>query len=102
MNSSRCYLLLTLAAGLALGSAAQAQSWPAHWLCLPGRRGQGTTFQVNIGGRALGSPSNLLVSGKGVQAKIIDYNKPITQKEFQELRDKLQKLMMEEKKMRRS
>ncbi|HWH68053.1 MAG TPA: hypothetical protein VNT26_01600, partial [Candidatus Sulfotelmatobacter sp.] len=53
---------------------------------------QGTTFQVVLGGQSLLSATNAFVSGSGVQTKVIEYTRPLTQKEFNELRDKLREL----------
>lgn len=52
----------------------------------------GTTFQVVMGGQNLGGATNLFVSGAGLQAKVIEYNRPLSQKELNDAREKLREL----------
>ncbi|MGC8888240.1 MAG: hypothetical protein ACP5MG_13900 [Verrucomicrobiia bacterium] len=54
---------------------------------------QGSTFEVTIAGQFLRGVTNALVSGKGIEATVIDYTAPITQKEAQLLRERLQELL---------
>jgi hypothetical protein len=49
-------------------------------------------FQVAVGGQYLNNATNAHISGPGVQAVVVDYSRPMTQKEFNELRDKLKEL----------
>jgi hypothetical protein len=58
---------------------------------------QGAVFQVAVGGQYLNSASNAYISGPGVQAVVVDYSRPLTQKEFNDLRDKLKE--MQEKRL---
>jgi len=53
---------------------------------------QGATFQVVIGGQYLDGVSNVYVSGAGIQATVLEHNKPLTQREFTLLREKLKEL----------
>jgi hypothetical protein len=53
---------------------------------------QGAVFQVAVGGQYLNNATNAYVSGTGVQAVVIDYSRPLTQKEFNDLREKLKEL----------
>ena len=53
---------------------------------------QGAVFQVAVGGQYLNNATNAYVSGPGVQAVVIDYSRPLTQKEFNDLREKLKEL----------
>ena len=116
LNCLPCQLVISLAVCLAIVPTVQAQQpAPRVGYVYPAGGQQGTTFQVMIGGRSLNGASNLSVSGTpspqplspaagergrgegaGVQAKVLDYSKPITQKEFTDLREKLQALQMEE------
>jgi len=54
---------------------------------------QGTTFKVTVGGQNLNDVNQAMVSGSGVHAKVVDYDRPPTPREFTELREKSQKLM---------
>ncbi len=53
---------------------------------------QGATFQVAIGGQYLNNTTGAFVSGSGAEAAFVNYTRPLTQKEFNDLRDKLQEL----------
>ncbi len=53
---------------------------------------QGATFQVVVGGQYLIGATNVYVSGAGVQGAVLEYARPLTQKEFNDLRDKLKEL----------
>ncbi|MCL4785691.1 MAG: hypothetical protein KJ070_02695 [Verrucomicrobia bacterium] len=50
------------------------------------------TFHVTVGGQFLDGVTNAYVSGEGVQATVIDFNKPMPQGQFNQLRDKLREL----------
>ena len=53
---------------------------------------QGSTVELAVGGQYLNNTSGAFVSGSGVEAKVGDYSRPLTQKEFNDLRDKLREL----------
>ena len=53
---------------------------------------RGTTFVVSVGGQNLVGASGVYFSVPGIAARIIDYERPLTQKEFTALRDELQAL----------
>jgi hypothetical protein len=72
--------------------AARAQRDPRIGYVYPAGGRQGTTFQVTIGGQYLDGVANVYVSGGGVQAAVLEHNKPLTQKEFTLLREKLKEL----------
>ena len=86
-------VLATLAALLTLALPARAQPLPPRigYVCPAGGR-QGTTFQVGVGGQYLNNATNAFVSGPGVEATFANYARPLTQKEFTDLRDKLKEL----------
>jgi hypothetical protein len=63
---------------------------------------QGTTVEVVVGGQYLNNTANAYVSGTGVQAKVSDYARPLTQKEFNDLRDKLRDLQQKRMEAARS
>jgi hypothetical protein len=47
---------------------------------------------VAVGGQYLNNATNAYISGDGVQAVVVDYSRPLTQKEFNDLREKLKEL----------
>lgn len=53
---------------------------------------QGATVEITVGGQFLGSVSNAYVTGSGIDATVVEYNRPMNQKEFMSLRDELRKL----------
>ncbi|HTS17692.1 MAG TPA: peptidase [Verrucomicrobiae bacterium] len=83
---------LELAILVALASAATAQTGPHIGYVYPAGGQQGTTFQVVVGGQILNGATNAYVSGYGVQATVLEYSKPLTQKEVNDLRQKLKEL----------
>jgi hypothetical protein len=91
MNATRRYAILFLM--LLLTPVVQAQPNIPHIAYVyPAGGRQGTTFQVTVGGQFLGAVSNAYISGTGIQATVIEYNRPMNQKEFNDLRDRLKKL----------
>jgi hypothetical protein len=53
----------------------------------------GTTVQILAGGQSLNGASNVYVSGEGVHASVIQYAKPLNNKELQELRSEVAQLI---------
>ena len=94
MNHYRWRAIVGLAVFLAVMTTARAQpqNSPHIGYVYPAGGQQGATFQVVVGGQRLASVTNAYVSGVGVQATVIEYNRPLGQKEFGDLRDKLKVL----------
>ncbi len=83
--------LLAALLSLALPVCAQIRV-PRVGYVYPAGGQQGTTFQVTVGGQYLNNASSAFVSGPGVKAAFVSYARPLTQKEFNDLRDKLREL----------
>jgi hypothetical protein len=80
----------------------RAQPNPPHVAYIyPAGGRQGTTFQVMVGGQILAAVSSASVCGEGIQAAVVEYARPMNQKEFNELRDELKKLQDKWQAMRR-
>ncbi|HVS52501.1 MAG TPA: PPC domain-containing protein [Opitutaceae bacterium] len=78
---------------VALAHAQNAQRPPPHLaLVYPAGGQRGTTFAVSLGGQNLADASAVYFSGAGVTAKVVGYERPLTQKEINDLREKLQQL----------
>ena len=76
-----------------LSTAARAQPNAPHiGYVYPAGGRQGATFQVVVGGQFLSSVTNVCFSGDGIRATVLEYNRPLTQKEFNDLRDKFREL----------
>jgi len=91
--NSCMFVLLTIApVALAAMPGARAQRDPRIGYVYPAGGRQGTAFQVAIGGQYLDGVANVYISGGGVQAAVIEHKKPLTQREFTLLREKLKEL----------
>jgi len=77
-----------------MASAVQAQQLAPHiGYAYPAGGRQGAEFQVTIGGQFLDGVKEALVSGAGVQAKVVEHTKPITPGQANKLREQLQELL---------
>ena len=91
MNSFRGIAVPWLAAVLAFVPAARAQQNAPHLgYVYPAGGRQGSTFQVKVGGQFLAGVTAVYVFGGSVQATVIEHNKPLTPREINALREKLQ------------
>lgn len=88
----RCCAIFGVMALLGMAAAAQAQNSPRIGYVYPAGGQRGTTFQVVVGGQYLDGAAGAWFSGKGVQAVVVGHTKPMSQREFSELRDKLKVL----------
>lgn len=71
----------------------QAQQFTPHiGYVYPAGGKQGSSFQVRIGGQYLDGVTNAFVSGPGIQVRVVEHTKPLTQKQFTDLRDRLRAL----------
>ncbi len=84
--------VLGLAAWLATTSAAFAQVRPYIGYAYPAGGQQGTTFQVRLGGQGLDDVRSVLVTGPGVQARVVDYHRRLNNQEIQLLREQMREL----------
>jgi hypothetical protein len=96
-SPSSMLVILGLAAVLASAPDVRAQGLaqrpaPRVGYAYPAGGQQGTTFNVAVGGQNLNGVTEAHFTGAGMQAKVIGYDRPLTPKEFTELREKLQQL----------
>ena len=88
--------MLWLATCIAVAPAARAQQpkfarkTPHIGYIYPAGGRQGTTFTVAVGGQFLDGVTDPLVSGEGVQATVVKHTKPLTQRQMNQLREKLE------------
>lgn len=87
-HPSRKLALAVLCALGALSAGAQAYIGFVY----PAGGQQGTTFRVTLGGQALDGVDGVLVSGRGVTARIVEYNKQMNPQEMQLLQEQLREL----------
>ncbi len=94
MIPSRRTMVLGFAALLAMVAPLSAQQLSPHiGYVYPAGGRQGAEFHVTIGGQFLDGVKEALVSGAGVQAKVVEHTKPITPAQANKLREQLQELM---------
>ena len=75
----------------ALSLAAQTREPHVGYVYPAGGR-QGSTFEVVVGGQFLNGAIAALCSGDGVRAEVVEYNRPLPQNRFNELRDEFREL----------
>ena len=75
-----------------LGGTALAQPGPHLAYVYPAGGKIGTTFQITVGGQYLLAASNAFFTGPGITAQVLDRRRPMNQKDFNELRDRLKNL----------
>ncbi len=91
-------LVALIALALALACLVRAQAPPSRTLpqlgfVYPAGGQQGATFTVAVGGQNLGHTSAAIFSTPGIFARVIGHERPLTQKELNELREKQQVLL---------
>lgn len=91
-TTSRLCLILGLVAFLAVIPAVPAQNGPHIGYVYPAGGCQGASFQAVVGGQLLTGATNAYVSGFGAQAAVLEYTKPLTQRQINDLRQKLKEL----------
>lgn len=69
-----------------------AQNIPRIGYVFPAGGRQGASFSVAVGGQFLEPATNILFSGEGIHATVVDYHKPMPQGTFNTLRDKMREL----------
>jgi len=77
---------------LALSSTAFAQTRPYIGYVYPAGGQQGATFQIKFGGQGLDDVSDVLVTGSGVSAKIVEYYRRLNPQEMQLLNEQMREL----------
>jgi hypothetical protein len=86
-----------MAIALFLGFGAHAQPQPRIGYLYPAGGQRGDKFTMRLGGQNLTGITNVLVSGQGVKVTFLEHVKPLTQREFNLLRDQLEQLQAKRK-----
>ncbi len=74
------------------GAAGRARRTPGIGYLYPAGGQQGATFEAAVAGRYLDGVTDVVVSGEGVRATLIEHVKPLNGKEINLLRDRLKEL----------
>ena len=85
-------LIVTALTAAVLPAQGQPLNSPHAGFAFPAGGQQGTTVQVAVGGRYLEGASGAVYSARGLRADIVGYDKPLSQREIQDLREKAQEL----------
>lgn len=94
-NTARC--LSVIFATLIIVSTAHAQKAPRIGYVYPAGGQQGQTFEITVGGQGLTGVSDVYFTGRGVEATVVAFQRPLSGKETELLRDKLKQLEDEKK-----
>ncbi len=89
--AAACLFAVLLPAAVVM--AQQQPNTPHVGYVYPAGSRAGTTSQVRVGGRFLDGVSGAEISGRGVSARIIEHDKPMTIMQINDLREKLQELV---------
>jgi len=81
MRKVRWLVVLGAAGLLALGPVGRAQTRPYIAYVYPAGGQQGATFEVKVGGQNLNDVNDVIVSGSGVTAKVVEYCFPLGNRE---------------------
>ena len=84
--------LVALGGVLAMASAAQSQVRPYIGFVYPAGGQQGATFRIRLGGQGLDDVNQAKVSGAGVQATVVEYQRRLNAQEITLLREQLAEL----------
>jgi hypothetical protein len=85
-------IAVLIAPPLVRAQAAAGRGGPHLGFVYPAGGQRGTTVSVIVGGQALIGATNGYFSGAGITATVTDYERPLTQKEMNDLREQADKL----------
>jgi len=92
MSKVQWLAVLGLAGVVAMTPSARAQSRPYIGFVYPAGGQQGTTFRVKLGGQAMDGITGAIVSGSGISARLVEYQKKIGPQDMQLLSQQLSEL----------
>ena len=90
-STVRALAVLTVVAA-SVPLVGQQQNVPHAGYVYPAGGQQGTAVRVTVGGQFLDGTSAVIVSGDGVEARVVGIDKPLNGQPLTELRDKLQEM----------
>ena len=91
MRKSIGLAVLAFVGGIALAPGVRAQR-PYIGFVYPAGGQQGATFQVKLGGQLLDGVDEVLVSGTGVQARVVEYFRRLNPQDMTLLSEQLREL----------
>ncbi|HEY5915484.1 MAG TPA: hypothetical protein VJA21_33285 [Verrucomicrobiae bacterium] len=81
----------------AFAVTASAQTRPYVGFAYPAGGQQGTTFQIKLGGQGLEDVEEVFITGSGVSAKVVQYNRALNPQEVTLLNEQVRELKKERK-----
>ena len=87
-----CFAFAFFACALLFAPSAGAQVRPYIGFVYPAGGQQGTTFQIRFGGQGLDDINEVLVTGSGVTAKLVEYLRRLNNQEVQLLNEQVKEL----------
>ncbi|MFZ1932417.1 MAG: PPC domain-containing protein [Thermoguttaceae bacterium] len=88
----RCFIAALLVVLVAVPVVQAQQNVPHAGYAYPAGGRQGETIRVTVGGQFLERTAKAYVSGRGIQAKLVECIKPLTPKQVNDLRERLEQL----------
>ena len=92
MNRVLWLPILVLGSLLAMTSEVRAQAKPYIGFVYPAGGQRGTTVQIRLGGQRLDGVTDAIVSGKGVQARLVEYRRKLSNQDTRLMKDQLKEL----------
>ncbi|MBM3860683.1 MAG: hypothetical protein FJ395_13675 [Verrucomicrobia bacterium] len=90
MSRIQCFSVLSLAVAVLTATPVHAQQGrPYIGFAYPAGGQQGATFQIRLGGQGMDGVNEILVSGKGVTAKLIEYHWPMSPQDSRLLNEQM-------------
>ena len=74
---------------------ARAQQEPHVGYVYPAGGQRGTTCQITVGGQYLDGVNAIHVSGSGIEAQVVEHDKPLDQRQMNQVREKIQEAQKE-------
>jgi len=90
MNRLQQSPTLALIILLTIATCIHAQQQPRLGYIYPAGGQQGTTFEVTIGGQYLDGVDKVITSGEGMEATIVEHDKPLNVRQVNDIREKMQ------------
>ncbi len=90
MRTAQCLCILAGVLCVTSVHTAHAQQQPHIGYLYPAGGQQETTLEITVGGQFLDGADQVIVSGNGVTATVLQHVKPLTQQQVNKLRQKLQ------------
>ena len=100
-SCGRLRSLLVISACLFAAATVQAQRVPRIGYVYPAGGRLNTSFEVVVGGQGLDNPIGVVMSGRGIQAEIMEHIKPLSAQMAGDIHEKLREMQTKMKELRK-